>query len=146
VQRTASDLISGPSSRSLPRSSLGAGCWTHCQGSSTPFHHKEKVAIKSFNARIVALFLSLFPPDTIDNGKEEINDWIIGTDIRRANQISLTGARFLETVNSIRNEVFFRATTVKDEDTSILLIYERKETIIHEVGGKNLTTTMYHCS
>jgi len=29
VQRTASDLIGGPSSRSLPRSSLGAGCWTH---------------------------------------------------------------------------------------------------------------------
>jgi len=31
VQRTASDLIGGPSSRSLPQSSLGAGCWTHCK-------------------------------------------------------------------------------------------------------------------
>ena len=40
-----------------------------------------------------------------------------------------------------------RATTVKDKDTSILLIYERKETIIHEVGGKKLTTTTtYNCS
>ena len=55
------------------------------QSSSMLFYYKEEVVIKSFNAQIVALFLSLLPPDTIDNKKKAINNWIIGTDIRRAN-------------------------------------------------------------
>ena len=47
VQRTASDLIGGPSSRSLPRSSLGVGCWTHCLGGA--IKKKAQEAIKELS-------------------------------------------------------------------------------------------------
>ena len=43
------------------------------QGSKTPFHHKEEVAIKSFNARITALFLTFLPPDVTDRGREAVS-------------------------------------------------------------------------
>ena len=59
------DIYRGPSNyfESLDYSKVHLG--VH-QGYKTPFYHKEEVAIKSFNARITAYFLSLLPQDIRD--------------------------------------------------------------------------------
>ena len=76
------------------------------QGYKTLFYYKKEVIIKLFNAQIIVLFLFLLPLNAVDNRKEVINNQIISTNIKRANQIGLTGARFLKTINTIQNKVF----------------------------------------
>ena len=67
------NIYSGPSRyiNLLDYSKLYLG--TH-QGSKTPFYYKEEIAIKSFNAWITALFLSLLPPNIRDCGIEAVNN------------------------------------------------------------------------
>ena len=71
------------------------------QNYSTPFYYKKEVAIKSFNAQIVAVFLFLIAPDIKDNGREAINKWLISADIRRTNQLHLAEVKFLNLLESV---------------------------------------------
>lgn len=93
-----------PESLNHSKAHLGAH-----QGGSTPFHHKEEVAIKSFNARIIALFLHELPDTVRDGGTKQIESWFKGEDIRRADTIARVAEarlRFLDVLYSIQKAVF----------------------------------------
>jgi len=99
------DIYRGPSNcfESLDYSKVHLGAH---QGYRTPFHHKEEVAIKSFNARITACFLSLLPQNLKAQGNKGVNDWITGQDIGRGNKTAAARVRFLTTLQRIREEFF----------------------------------------
>jgi hypothetical protein len=79
------------------------------QGHKSPFHHKEEVATRSFDARITAMFYQ-FAPSTVNSAhSNEVDDWIQ----------SLGKGQFLDIVDQIRQSLFCakeQQSNVREQD------------------------------
>lgn len=81
------------------------------QGHKSPFHHKEEVATRSFDARITAMFYGFVPSTVNPADAKELDDWIQ----------SLERGQFLDIVDQIRRS---------------LLHFEEQQSKAHEREGK----------
>lgn len=70
----------------------------YVQGQKSPFHHKEEVATRAFDARITAMFYQRIQDHCMVNDRENINQYIA----------DLSPSAFLEHVEAIQAMVFDR--------------------------------------
>ena len=71
-------------------------CLGCVQGHKSPFHHKEEVATRSFDARVTAMFYQFVPSTVNVSDAVEVDDWIQ----------SLERSQFLDIVDQIRQSLF----------------------------------------
>lgn len=92
------DLYSGPDTGWAPLSTLRHNRLFMCyvQGHKTPFHHKEELAMRSFEARIMAMFYNRIRPSCRCNDRSEVDRYIA----------KLSPSTFVDHVEAIRETVF----------------------------------------
>lgn len=71
-------------------------CLGCVQGHKSPFHHKEEVATRSFDARVTAMFYQFVPLTVNFADAKDVDDWIQ----------SLGRGQFLDVVDQIRQSLF----------------------------------------
>jgi hypothetical protein len=79
------------------------------QGHKSPFHHKEEVATRAFDARVTALFYRLLPPDIRAAQPDQVDNYIK----------KLSRTSFHHKVEEIRQYIFTAAEQSPDEDKPI---------------------------
>lgn len=91
------DLYSGadyPTVEStLNHNKVVLGC---VQGHKSPFHHKEEVAMRSFDARVTAMFYQFLPSTVNPAHNDKVEDWIG----------NLGKEKFLDIIDQIRQSLF----------------------------------------
>ncbi len=79
------------------------------QGHKSPFHHKEEVATRVFDARVTALFYRLLPAGVSGDEPEQVDNYIK----------NLNRATFHRTVEEIRQYIFVSAEQSPNESKPI---------------------------
>lgn len=82
------------------------------QGHNSPFHHKQEVAMKAFDARVIAAFYSALPKDVAYNDCAAVDHHII----------SLEPSKLLEQIRDIRQSLFHhteQSTQAAKPDTPV---------------------------
>jgi hypothetical protein len=69
------------------------------QGHTSPFHHKEEVAMRAFDARVTALFYRLLPANVHAANSSQVDNYIS----------NLNPATFLDKIEEIRQYIFTSA-------------------------------------
>lgn len=92
------DVYSGPATGWAPLTTLRHNQlhMGYVQGHKTPFHHKEELAIRSFEARITAMFYNRIGPSCQCNDRSEVGRYIA----------KLSPLTFMGHVEAIRESIF----------------------------------------
>lgn len=131
------DVYSGPDKGWAPLTTLRHNqlYMGYVQGHKTPFHHKEELATRSFEARITAMFYNRIRPSCRCNDRSEVDRYIA----------KLSPSTFMNHVEAIRESVFkvepapeSESEEVEDEDED----EEEEEEAEAEAGARAESPTM----